>query len=496
MSRERVKKRRVHVGVRWKMFGCLALFAALLLIVLWVFQVRLLSFFYEREKFSEIQGIADTLERNLTGKDLDERAEDYAMEKAVCVCVFRIENGSAERVANADIAPDCVIHHLSPDLLSDMYEEACANGGVYDRRFEFGADESEPTGGHLPQFLTARGAVSAVHARVVEKDGATYFLMIDSDLSPVDATVRTLEMQFIWIACILLVAVLLLAALLSRIVATPLIMITQKAGRLAAGEFEVDFSEGGYREVQELADALSHASNEIGATSRLQKELIANISHDLRTPLTMIKGYGEMMRDIPGENTPENMQVVIDETARLTELVNDLMDLSKLQAGTRKPEYSVFDLTETIRDVMQRYDTLIRHQGYHIDFELQGSAFVRADRTMILQVIYNLINNAVNYTGESMRVRVIEMVGEHTVRFSVLDDGEGIAPEQIGDIWDRYYRVDKEHKRAVMGTGLGLSIVKEALEAHGAAYGVDSAVGVGSVFWFELPLVDPPKDGE
>ena len=493
MRGERVAKKHSRIGVRWKMFVCLALFAALLLMVLWVFQVRLLSFFYERAKFSEIQGIADALERNLASQDIDERAEDYAMEYAVCVCVFRVDGKSAERIANADVALDCVIHHLSPDALSDMYEETCVGGGVYDRRFEFD-EEGEGEEGRLPQFLRAKSTVSAVHARVVEKDGVTYFLMIDSDLSPVDATVRTLEMQFIWIAGILLVSVLLLAALLSRIVATPLIMITQKAGRLADGEFEVDFSQGGYREVQELADALSHASSEIGATSRLQKELIANISHDLRTPLTMIKGYSEMMRDIPGENTPENMQVVIDETTRLTELVNDLMDLSKLQAGTRKLERSVFDLTATIRDVMQRYDTLIRHEGYRIELNLQGEAYVEADRTMILQVIYNLINNAVNYTGESMRVRVVETVGEHSVRFAVLDDGAGIPPEQLADIWDRYYRVDKEHKRAVMGTGLGLSIVKEVLEAHGATYGVDSAVGVGSVFWFELPLIPPPTD--
>lgn len=489
--KERAQKRS-HIGVRWRIFVCLALFAAILLVTLWVFQVRLLSFFYEREKFSEMDGIADTLEENLASKNLDAYVDEYAMKKAVCVCVFRIEENRALRVADADIAIDCVIHHLSPDMLSDLYENARENGGVYDKRFEFVADEENE--GYLPPFLRARNTVSAIHVRVVEAQDATYLIMLDSDLSPVGATVRTLEMQFTWVAGILLVAVLVLAALLSRIVATPLIMITQKAGRLAAGEFEVDFSGTGYREVQELADALGHASNEIGATTRLQRELIANISHDLRTPLTMIKGYSEMMRDIPGENTPENIQTVIDETTRLSELVNDLMDLSKLQAGTRKPELSVFDLTETIRDVMQRYDALIRHEGYRIEFETQSSAYVKADRTMILQVIYNLINNAVNYTGESMRVRVTETVSEHSVRFSVADDGAGIAPDKITEIWDRYYRVDTEHKRAVMGTGLGLSIVKEVLEAHTAAYGVDSAVGVGSVFWFELPLVPPPEE--
>ena len=111
-----------------------------------------------------------------------------------------------------------------------------------------------------------------------------------------------------------------------------------------------------------------------------------------------------------------------------------------------------------------------------------------ADRTMLLQVIYNLISNAVNYTGESRRVRVTLALQEGNVRVAVADDGEGIAPEDIADIWDRYYRVDKVHKRAVMGTGLGLAIVKQVLEVHHAKYGVESALGVGSIFWFELPL--------
>ena len=102
--------------------------------------------------------------------------------------------------------------------------------------------------------------------------------------------------------------------------------------------------------------------------------------------------------------------------------------------------------------------------------------------------LYNLVGNAVNYTGAQKRILVSESVNNGVVRISVADDGEGIPPEQIEEIWNRYYRVDREHRRAVMGTGLGLSIVKNVMEAHGARYGVESAVGAGSVFWFELPV--------
>lgn len=481
-----------RVGIRWRLFGALALFTAVILLVLWLFQIRLLANFYEREKFSELRDAVGMLEEYLGKADAEARILDYARENSVCIRIFSVEGSYVKLIADADATANCVIHHLPPEALANMYETASENGGVYEKRFEFKENMSAREEGYF-SILPRRGTVvNAIHMRLLGSGNATYVVLLDSEMTPVDATVRTLEKQFVWIAGILLAASFLFALLLSRIVAKPLIRITKKAERLSAGEFEISFErEEGYREVQELADTLTFAASEIGATGRLQRELIANISHDLRTPLTMIKGYGEMMRDIPGENSPENIQAVIDETTRLSELVSDLLDLSKLQAGTLEPQEEIFDLTQTLRDALARYDTLIRHEGYRIDTVIDvGEVLVKADRTMILQVIYNLVGNAVNYTGEQKRVLVSETVNGGAVRISVADDGEGISPEQIGEIWNRYYRVDREHRRAVMGTGLGLSIVKNVLEAHKAAYGVESAVGTGSVFWFELPVVE------
>ncbi len=487
MRRQNTHRRRV--GIRWRLFGALALFTLVILLVLWVFQIRLLATFYEREKFAELRETATALEGYLGAQNAGEQIDDYAKENGVCVRIFAIEETGASVVADAEVTPSCVIHHLPPQALVNMYEAACGNGGVYEKRFEFKGELPADEEGRFPGLPLRGTTVNAIHVKLVTNESATYVMLLDSEMTPLDATVRTLERQFIWIACILMGASFLFALLLSRIVAKPLIRITQKAERLSAGEFEISFEREGYREVQELADTLSFAAGEIGATGRLQRELIANISHDLRTPLTMIKGYGEMMRDIPGENSPENIQAVIDETTRLSELVSDLLDLSKLQAGTIKPHEEVFDLTQTLRDALVRYEMLIRHEGYRIDTVIDvGEVPVKADRTMILQVLYNLVGNAVNYTGAQKRVLVTETVNDGRVRISVADDGEGIPPDQIEEIWDRYYRVDREHRRAVMGTGLGLSIVKNVMEAHKAAYGVESAVGTGSVFWFELPV--------
>ena len=189
------------------------------------------------------------------------------------------------------------------------------------------------------------------------------------------------------------------------------------------------------------------------------------------------------------ENTPENVQVIIDETERLTELVNDVLDLSKIKAGTRKPEFEVFDLTETVGAVLQRYEKFKEKEQYTIIFEKIDGISVMADRTMILQVVYNLVNNALNYTGEDKTVVIRQTVSNGRVRVSVTDSGMGISDADLPYIWDRYYKVDKVHKRAVVGTGLGLAIVKSILEAHGAVYGVESQIDQGSTFYFELDAI-------
>ena len=123
--------------------------------------------------------------------------------------------------------------------------------------------------------------------------------------------------------------------------------------KLAKGKFNTEFNGKGYKEISELAETLNHTAKELAKTDVLQKELLANVSHDLRTPLTMITAYSEVMRDIPGENTPENVQVIIDETKRLTCLVNDLLDISKIQAGVTVLETKEFDITDSIQNIIE-----------------------------------------------------------------------------------------------------------------------------------------------
>lgn len=333
-------------------------------------------------------------------------------------------------------------------------------------------------------------AESIIYVDVLTSDNTACVLMVNTVLTPVSATVDTLRIQMIWITVVMIILSLLIALAISKKVSRSMIRVNNAAKKLAKGDFNVSFDGKDYREIAELSETLNQAATDLGKNEKLQKELIANVSHDLRTPLTMIIAYSEVMRDLPGENTPENVQVVIDEAKRLTNLVNDMLDISKLQAGALEMKLSEFNLTDRIQKVLERYNKLKEQDGYRIDFEYQEEVYVCADEFKIFQVIYNLINNAINYTGSDKRVLVRQLVKEQIVRIEVIDSGEGISEENLPYVWDRYYKVDKTHKRAVMGTGLGLSIVKNILELHHAEYGVESILSAGSKFWFELPVIE------
>jgi len=315
--------------------------------------------------------------------------------------------------------------------------------------------------------------------------------MVHSTITPINATVETLRVQLMYITLIMLALSLTLAFLISRKISRPIIQINQTAKLLANGDYDVHFAGHDFLEISELSNTLNYAAVELSKVEALRRELIANISHDLRTPLTMITGYAEVMRDLPGENTPENVQIIIDEAKRLTTLVNDILDLSKLQSGVQSLTPSVFNLTGNIREIIGRYSKLMEQNGYKIKFICGGDVFVNADQVKINQVVYNLINNAVNYTGPDKQVTVCQNAYDSKVKIEVIDSGEGIPEEQLPYIWNRYYKVDKKHKRAAVGTGLGLSIVKTILDMHHANYSVISSVGQGSIFWFELDTVQP-----
>ncbi len=319
------------------------------------------------------------------------------------------------------------------------------------------------------------------------------YLYIGKSLALVEEVSSMMTVRIVLISLFVFVLSFAVSSAVSGWLTKPMSEMTHKARLLARGNFEVDFHGTDYgQEMVELADTLNFARDELSKTDRMQKELIANVSHDFKTPLTMIKAYASMIMEISGdipEKRNKHAQVIVDEADRLVSLVNDLLDLSKISSGIVTLQKDVLDMSAYTLEILERFAYLKETSGYVFETEIDEDLYTTADKVKIGQVLYNLIGNAVNYTGEDKTVYVrLKKEGEF-FRFSVTDTGSGIKPEEMESVWERYYRSSEMHKRPVKGTGLGLSIVKMVLEKHNFRFGIESEVGKGSTFYVVFPLV-------
>lgn len=476
------------LGIRTKIFAFFVLFTVIAVALLWVFQILLLPGFYTG---ITRQAIARGAEELLAATD-DDMMQAYAERVSLAynadVRIFVVEGTRVSTVISTNATLGSVIHILSNKQLNEIYDRVEENGGgawvryrLLEGDYRFAWEEQG--GERVDRVIDERQVYAMLGAAANER---TYFVLLDVPRQPIEGMMAVLAGQLAVLTVVLLLVSALLAGLISRRICAPIACLNEAARRLPRGTYPQDYREGGYREVAELSETLAEAAEEIGKTDALQKELIANVSHDLRTPLTMIIGYAEMMRDIEGETTPENMQIIIDEASRLSAMVGDLVAISRYQGGAETVEPGEFSLSDEATALFNEYRTLLLPNGFVFENEIEEGLLVTADKKRILQVIRNLLDNAVNYGGEAKSVTLSVRRIDGAIRTEVRDRGPGIPEDELKNIWQRYYRASGNHPRSKSGSGLGLSIVRENLELHNARYGVESGEE-GTTFWFELP---------
>ncbi len=478
-------------GIRSKLFIWLSIFTLIIIFVLWLCQVVFLDTIYKGIKVNEIRHAAKAIESALGDENFESTAENIATKNDICMIVLQmVSDDRALQLCSVESQSSCLIHNAEKSSIFVFYNTAVQNGGSSVQRFRYSTERRVYISSESEYYdsLSAENESIIYSVVVTDSSDLPVLILLNAVISPVTATVNTLNKMLITISAALLFFALIMAVIISRRISKPIVSLTDDAKKLAGGDYNVKFSASDFREIGELASALDYAKHELSKVDALRRDLIANISHDLRTPLTMISGYAEVMRDLPGENTAENLQVIIDESNRLTTLVNDVLDISKLESGVRTVSPSEFSLTDAISSAIKSYNKLTERGNYKIIFLPEYNVTVNTDKTILMQVFYNLLGNAVTYTGDDKTVYVSQSTDSETrnVRITVTDTGDGIAPEKLPLIWDRYYKVDKIHRRASVGTGLGLSIVRGSMELLGGGYGVKSTPGAGSDFWFEL----------
>lgn len=468
--------------LKWKIFAYLLGFCAILLCILWLFQTVLLDAFYRSIKVIEIKNNAGIIVSNIDSENLPDLISAISQNGEVNINIIA---GSGTDLYMSNNNNYFLMMPLQEKL--NYISAAEDNNGEYIKYSTDMAPRPNKGGldGRMPGDTPLIQSIVYVRLVATASDGRLAVLM-NSQISPVNATVTTLRYQLYFITAVMILLAVGLALLMARRVSKPLVDISKSARSLAAGNYAISFNGTGFREIGELSATLNTAAAELSKVEGLRRELMANISHDLRTPLALIYGYAEVMHDFPEEVTPAQTQVIMDEAQRLTSLVNDILDITQLEAGVRDLNASEYNITQSIGETTRRVAELVKKDGYTIAFSYESEAVVAADETKITQVYYNLLINAIHYTGPDKVIAVRQTVSDGTVKIAVADTGEGIAPEELKYIWDRYYKVDKKHKRAVTGSGLGLSIVKRVIAQHGGECGVESVPGQGSTFWFSL----------
>ncbi len=463
-------------SIKFKTWLYFILFAAFLMLVLWFFQVLFLNSFYSVMKDEQTRRVAKTIESAYNVKSSEKFLK------------------TVENISNSN---DMFIYVVSHDG-STMYFRPSGDS----TSAQYYAEQIET----INQVMLSENVDSA-YKRIKSddsKDVLAYgkllknknkepmLIYIFSPLYPVSSTIHILTNQLIYVTCISLMVACLISFYLSIRITRPIRKITRSAEKLAEGEYGVVFKGGHYTEINNLADTLTRASIELEKSDMLQKDLIANVSHDLRTPLTMIKSYAEMIRDLSGDNPQkreQHLQVIIDEADRLNALVGDLLSLSRMQSGKMVLKPGEFNITSTVQSIINTYKIMEDEQGYTFEFNCSGNYIVSGDEEKIKQVVSNLLTNAIKFAGEDKKIIVTLKRRGKCVVCRVEDHGIGIAPEELNHVWERYYRASSNMVRASEGSGLGLSIVKEILTLHKSNFGVDSTLGKGTTFWFELDSV-------
>ncbi len=473
----RIEKQRLerHISLRARLCLGFILFTVIVFALLWFFEIVLLEGFYYVSKIKETQKAAISLISAYGSEDFEEYLTDLSVSNQLCVEI--LDSRSRVLYERDVLNQKCLLHGPHNYLNGLLMKLQNDRDGVVSMNFY---DE------HIGLETLLLGCT--LH----DGEEVQGYLFLNTPLEPMGTAVNILKELLMLISILLLVIGVLISFYLSNRLSVPIVRLTHSAHRLAHGDFNTKFEGGSYREVDELARTLTYAEQQISRVDSMQRDLIANVSHDLRTPLTMLKAYAEMIRDLSGDNPVKrnaHLQVIIEETDRLTMLVNDILDLSKLENGSLKPEMQTFDITERLHDIIARYKGVSEKMGYHIHFTPDTATQVTCDPAQIERVICNLINNAINYTGEDKNVFVRQVNTPEGVRIEVRDTGEGIDEAKIQRIFDKYYR-SENHKREVVGTGLGLSIVKAILKMHEFHYGVSSKLGEGSVFWFLIRTQD------
>ena len=462
-------------------------FTVVIFTVLWLLQTVFLQKFYNGMIIRNTVKVADKISTESQSSDITSYIDDISRSNSILVFVTDTDGNilySSDEYKKG--------HKFKDERLEMPY-----NGNGKEMRFHYRELPENYT-----EFLSAVNASDSGEAELQNDDIYVYGRLIDfygsdekavlyvgTTLNAVGSTARIIRIQLIWVTLLSIIIAFVLALFMSKSFSKPVSQLNEKAHKLGEKDNDAEFSEGFCTELDELNKTLDTTSEKLKKNREFQNELLANVSHDLRTPLTMIKGYAEMIRDISREDEKqcaEDVAVIVEETDRLTALVNEILEYSELQMSDSEAVMNDVDLSETVASVADSFGKLYSKDGYVFERNIADDIHIKGNVSRLQRAIYNLLDNAVRHAGEDKWIGITLRTDNDKAIIEISDHGSGIAPEELEHIWDRYYTKRQRSGKGV--SGLGLAIVKQIVSQHNGVCKAESEVGAGSVFSIELSI--------
>ncbi len=437
-------------------------FASVILLLLWILQLSLITPYYRNAKINSVQTIADNIETMIMNDQSLYPINQLARDNALCLTVIDVYGQSTDFNG---IGSSCYITYNHKFNLEDFYVKML---------------ESPE---HEANYFIDNNEEMIVFGRIISPHLGSYILLINARITPEPAGLALIQNQFVFLTIIVLLFATVASLLIARTFSEPFITLTKSAKRLAEGDLDVsfDYDQNIYNEVNDLADSLNYATDQLKKMEQLRLDLMANVSHDIKTPLTMIMAYSEMISDFSKNDEElllEHLDVIRSEAKYLDTLVEDILELSILQSGNLSLNLTEFKIKDFIFKAVKHFD-------FKIDVKLDFDCLVVADEVKITQVLYNFINNAHKHANAN-NISITVMDEGDVLRIMVVDDGIGISKEDLDNIWERYYKIDKNFSRDYRSSGLGLSIAKGIMDSHKQEIGAISTLTKGSTFYFTI----------
>ena len=465
-------------GIRFYLLISFVVLSVSIVLLLGVLQIGFIKPYYRQSKMNTTRAMVETLQKELLsssgGKKEDiENAFQQTVENGACVVIY---NSDGNKVYTADLlGSGCILTQ------SKQYTDLSTLQSLTEENGEYSENVINPK---TQQEML-------VYGKKVQENLGTYYVFMNTPLEPVDSIITFFSRQYSVYVIFVIVASLIFSFWISGKIARPIQNMEKEAVKLSNARYEAHFEGGAFMETQELASTLNKASKDLGKIEELRRDIIANVSHDIRTPITNIRAYAEMIRDISGDSVEKrnkHLSIIIKETEFMNTLVDQMSELSQMQSGNYQLHKKNVDIVQVIQQVVDMDTPSIMEAHLQIHMDMPESLTMYADEGKILEVVHNYLTNAIKHShdGGMITIRAYILDDEETIRVEVKDEGEGIPIEEIPFIWNRYQKASRSFYRSLNSTGLGLSIVKAILDAHGATYGVESKVNEGSTFWFEI----------